>query len=153
VEIEYIEEPCRSLDDSARLSQERRLPVAFDETLSEIEPSVLGQYSGLAAIVLKPTLLGGFENCAARARTARDIGAKVVMSSSFESSVGLAALASFAAAYGSPETAMGLDTLRWLQSDVTAEPIAIHDGRILIEQAARAVENINLSMLTQVFDV
>jgi isochorismate synthase/2-succinyl-5-enolpyruvyl-6-hydroxy-3-cyclohexene-1-carboxylate synthase/2-succinyl-6-hydroxy-2,4-cyclohexadiene-1-carboxylate synthase/O-succinylbenzoate synthase len=53
---------------------------------------------GVVALVLKPGLLGGFEACAAAAAAARTKGVNAVVTTAFESGVGVAACAHLAAA-------------------------------------------------------
>lgn len=53
---------------------------------------------GVAALVLKPSVLGGFETCAAAAAAARSHGIAAVVTTTFDSGVGTAACAQLAAA-------------------------------------------------------
>ena len=53
---------------------------------------------GVAALVLKPSVLGGFEACAAAAAAARSHGISAVVTTAFDSGVGTAACAHLAAA-------------------------------------------------------
>ena len=121
--IGYIEEPCASSGDLRQFIHSASLAVALDESLLELSLNELSDFSHIAAVVLKPTLLGGFERAAGLARWARERDIKVVVSSSFESSVGLGALAQFAAAFGTPGVAMGLDTAHYLANDLLSEPL------------------------------
>ncbi|MFH1688407.1 MAG: o-succinylbenzoate synthase [bacterium] len=130
--IEYVEEPLVESTDPAGLVQAcPALPLALDETLRSIQPSDLPQFAGLRAIVLKPTVLG-CERAMQFARVASRQGLQVVMSSTFETSLGLTAIAHLAAAAGSPPAVSGLDTVRWLAEDLTRESIRIKDGSINI---------------------
>ena len=71
-----------------------------------------------AAIVLKPTILGGMEVSARLAAEASALGKGVVLTSAFESGVALAHVAMLAAVVGGASTAHGLSTFERLQSDV-----------------------------------
>ena len=64
----------------------------------------------LAAIVIKPTLVGSIERCAELIAQAHALGIKAVISSSIESSFGLTQLARMAQQY-TPNVTPGLDTL------------------------------------------
>lgn len=112
VDYEYLEEPVRTRTELRNLLPDARL--ALDETLREISPLELFDWSGIRAVILKPTLLGGLAISDAFARAAAEIGAVPVVSSSFESGVGLAALARFAASLSANPEPAGLDTGRWL---------------------------------------
>lgn len=134
--IDYIEEP---LTDPRRLGdfhQATGLPTALDETLVGVEPEALTIPAGVVAFVLKPAALGGLEKTARFIRLARRRGLQSVLSSVFESGVGLAALANVAAARGG-DTPAGLDTYRWLCKDVLATPLVFQGGRIDVVEADR----------------
>ena len=151
-EIEYIEEPARDLSDVNEFVSRTIscFPVALDESLVDIEPHQLAEFSQVSALILKPTILGGFERTAAFARAGKELGMKAVISSSFESSLGIAALGSLAAAYGSPDSPVGLDTTNWFASDLLAEPIAVVNGAMRVEQLARAAVRIDTTRMTEV---
>ena len=86
--------------------------MALDETVDECAVSAkaagtdieraLAEYFeptfGVAALVLKPSVLGGLEAAAACAAAARSRGVNVVVTTSFESGVGVATCANLAAA-------------------------------------------------------
>jgi len=112
VDYQYLEEPVRTRTELRNLLPDARL--AFDETLREISPLELLDWPGIRAVVLKPTLLGGLAISDAFARAAAELGAVAVVSSSFESEVGLRALARFAASLSDAPEPAGLDTGRWL---------------------------------------
>ncbi|MBX3128516.1 MAG: hypothetical protein KF718_17475 [Polyangiaceae bacterium] len=91
-----------------------RSPVALalDETLTH-EGFALRELSAEAAlrlevVVLKPSLLGGFDRAAALAAQAEDLGLDVVVSHAYEGEVGWSALVALAFAIGSPARAQGL---------------------------------------------
>lgn len=84
---------------------------------------------GVAALVLKPSVLGGFERCAELAAWAAARGMRAVVSSAFETSHGTAQLAQLAAALDASlaapagsgsrsATAHGLATLSWFAEDL-----------------------------------
>ncbi len=148
--IEYIEEPVSDFTDLEAFIKETNLPVALDETTREIEPGDIANFDYIAAVVLKPTLLGGFERAAAFAREASKLGAKVIVTSTFESPIGIAALAHFAAAYGTEKAAAGLETINWLQQQLLTTPISITGGEIILAQATEAIQTIDMSLLSEV---
>ncbi|MBY5994174.1 o-succinylbenzoate synthase [Ferrimonas balearica] len=117
----YVEEPCATLVDSLRLHQQYRLPLALDETTqaSDYEYESL---PGVKALVLKPTLIGSLARLQALTEAATLDGVTVVLSSSFESNVGLTQLAWLAQTL-TPNSLPGLDTLSALEADlVSANP-------------------------------
>ena len=117
--VEYIEEPLAEAERLPRFIQESPLPVALDETLREIEPEGLASFRGAVALVLKPTLMGGFQRVREFARAGEKHGMVSVVSACFESGVGIYALGRFAASLAKTSAA-GLDTYSRLGADVLA---------------------------------
>jgi len=72
-----------------------------------------------------------------------------VLSSSFESSVGLLALADMAAAVA-PETACGLGTASWFAEDLLGFPIPIEQGRMRLGKTPRHAGPIRMELLQEV---
>ncbi len=134
--VEYVEEPFAEPRASLSWAMRTGVPVALDESLRTMGPADLHAYAGIRAVVLKPTLLGGLVQCAEWAKAARDIGAYPVISAMMESGVGTATLGRFAAALCDPETAVGLDTYRWLAEDVIEPRLSFRDGMLPAENWA-----------------
>ena len=126
--------------------------VAFDEGLVDMAPGALSRHAYLSAIILKPTLLGGLERTAQFMRVAREMKITTVVSSCFESSIGIAALAQFAAAHGTNSVPVGLATLSWFERDLLKVPIECSGGCIHIAPSIRAADGVNEAMLTEVSD-
>lgn len=72
---------------------------------------------GVAAIVIKPTLVGSLTRCQLLVAQAHAAGLTAVISSSIESSLGLTQLARIAR-WLTPDTVPGLDTLGLMQAQV-----------------------------------
>ncbi|MFQ6031089.1 MAG: o-succinylbenzoate synthase [Dehalococcoidia bacterium] len=149
--IEYIEEPLTDTDHLDTFYSKSSLPVALDETLLEHPFERLAQIQGIKAIVLKPTLLGGFYASSRLAHKARQFGLQPVVSSSFETGVGIAGLARFAA-FASGDTPVGLDTYRWLASDVVLPRIETQNGTIDLDHLERKNLEINHLLLEELTD-
>ncbi|XP_057478284.1 protein PHYLLO, chloroplastic isoform X2 [Actinidia eriantha] len=144
-DLQYIEEPVQDEDDIIKFCEQTGLPVALDETLGNITENPLKMlakftHSGVAAVVIKPSVVGGFENAALIARWAQQHGKMSVVSATFESSLGLSAYIQFSCYLElqnadvcramnkepSPSIAHGLGTYRWLKEDTTSEHLNIH---------------------------
>ncbi|GMP83009.1 hypothetical protein CsSME_00037095 [Camellia sinensis var. sinensis] len=142
--LQYIEEPVQDEEDIIKFCEETGLPVALDETIENIQENPLEMlakftHSGVVAVVIKPSVVGGFENAALIARWAQQQGKMSVVSATFESSLGLSAYVQFSYYLElqkadicmamnkepSPSIAHGLGTYRWLKEDITAEPLNI----------------------------
>jgi len=86
----------------------------------------------IQVLVLKPHLCGSFGRAFTLARTAAARGVKVVLSSLYDSPVGIATLIHFAVALGLSETAHGLNTLGLIYPHPCPELRPGRDGRILV---------------------
>jgi len=94
-----------------------------------LTPQELTALPGLKAIVLKPTLLG-FERSMQFGRKATLLGITPVVSSAFETSLGLTAVAELGACLNSTDVPSGLDTLDWFQQDLLEHPLQSKRGRV-----------------------
>ena len=106
--IELVEEPCANAVEL--LDEALPLPVALDESIAELSPHELARAlrsPHLAALVLKPTLLGGFARCLELARAAREHGARAIVSHGLEGPIGMAACRELAHVVGG-EVAHGI---------------------------------------------
>ncbi|MGL5029979.1 MAG: o-succinylbenzoate synthase [Aeromonas sp.] len=113
--IEYLEDSCANFADIAFVASRTGMPVALDELLAQGKP--WEPIPQLRALVLKPTLLGSLAKCEALIARAKELRLKVVVSSSFESGLGLNQLFQLAAQWA-PDQAPGLDTQRWMAGDL-----------------------------------
>ena len=107
--IDYVEEPCGATHE---LLDGQPLPckLALDESLtgllmSELQPALASP--SLAAVVLKPTLLGGLTPAIVIAQLARARGVAAVVSHALEGPIGTAACAELALVLGG-EVPVGL---------------------------------------------
>ncbi|QEH12334.1 o-succinylbenzoate synthase [Histophilus somni] len=107
--IQFLEEPCKTQEDSRQFAQDTGIALAWDESIRE-KGFQLEKEPHLAAIVIKPTLTGSLQDCAKLIEQAHQLGIKAVISSSIESSLGLTQLARIAKQY-TPNVTPGLDTL------------------------------------------
>ena len=145
-QIEYIEEPVADANDHAEFIKASPIPLALDETLAERDVSQM-DLKGIKAIVLKPALLGGFDATARFIRIAKDNNIMSVLSSSFESGVGIRSIALFAAKIGPGNIAAGLDTLKWFAEDVLKENVKIEIGSIDIFKLSKP--SLRMDILTK----
>ncbi len=126
--LEYVEQPCRTVEELAAVRRRVDVPVAADESIRRAEDPLRVARLGAADVaVLKVQPLRGVTSCL---RIAEDIGLPVVVSSALETSVGLAAGVALAAALPELPYACGLATTQLLTADVTAEPFAVVDGEL-----------------------
>lgn len=107
--IQFIEEPCKTRELSREFAARTGIAIAWDESVREPDFEVVAE-PHLAAIIIKPTLVGSLQHCVALIQQAQALGIKAIISSSIESSLGLTQLARIAQQY-TPNTIPGLDTL------------------------------------------
>ena len=119
--LEYVEQPCASVEDLARLRRRVDVRIAADESIRRAEdPYRVRDLEAADVAVLKVQPLGGVRACL---RIAEDIGLPVVVSSALETSVGIAAGVALAAALPELPFACGLATVQLLTDDVAARSL------------------------------
>jgi O-succinylbenzoate synthase len=126
--LEYVEQPCPTVEDLAAVRRRVTVPIAADESIRRAaDPYRVRDLDAADIAVLKVQPLGGVRACL---RIAEDIGLPVVVSSALETSVGIAAGLALAAALPSLDHACGLATVQLLSVDVVAEPLLPVDGHL-----------------------
>lgn len=116
--LEYVEQPCASVEDLARVRRRVDVLIAADESIRRAaDPYRVRDLEAADIAVLKVQPLGGVRACL---RIAEDIGLPVVVSSALETSVGIAAGVALAAALPELPYACGLATVQLLTDDVAA---------------------------------
>lgn len=126
--LEYVEQPCPSVEELAAVRRRVEVPVAADESIRRAEdPLRVVRLAAADVAVLKVQPLGGVAACL---RIAEQIGLPVVVSSALETSVGIAAGVALAAALPELPYACGLATLSLLDRDVTSSPLRVADGQL-----------------------
>lgn len=148
--VEYIEEPIRDLAGIGAFARASAIPVALDETVLDLSPDQVRALPGIKALVLKPTFIGGFETAMRFGRAAQDAGITPVVSSAFESSVGLIGLANLAGCIHGENCAAGLDTASWLASDVLDTPVPVSDAEWDLGVLDRSALQLNVARLQEV---
>ncbi len=139
-DVEYVEQPLAA-DDTAGAAELRRrvgVPVAADEAVY----SPAGARSVLAAeaadvLVVKPARVGGPVAVAEIAAAAQARGVPVVLSTLFETGIGVAAARAAAAALpairwrgAADALPHGLATAGLLEHDLLRAPLIVEDGRL-----------------------
>ncbi len=124
--LEYVEQPCASVEDLAAVRRRVGVPIAADESIRRAaDPMRVVELEAADIAVLKVAPLGGVHACL---RIAEQIGLPVVVSSAVETSIGLAAGLALAAALPELPYACGLATTSLLDGDVVTSPLTPVDG-------------------------
>lgn len=146
-QLEYLEEPFQNLEKAPDFFRKTGIALAWDESLLGEKAKKIRE--GVRAWVLKPALLGGIRKALAIADEAKKNGLQIVVSSSFESSIGLFSLAHLAAALGSHCRA-GLDTIKYFARDLLKEPWVIQEGKITVPPQPLSEGDVRFENLSQI---
>src|SRR4051794_24684396 len=131
-DLEYAEQPVRTLEEMKQLRRRVDIRLAADESVRTAEDPM--RVAGLDAadiVVLKVQPLGGVRRCL---DVAEACGLPVVVSSAVETSVGLAAGVALAAALPELPFACGLGTVSLLDGDVTTDSLLPVQGRLPVRR-------------------
>ncbi len=121
-QIEFIEEPLSDMAKVHEFYQQTHMPAALDETLAVMRCGVtapgrcmptLANQEGVKAYIIKPMVLGGIVAALDWIEEAKTLGKKAIISSAFESLVGLKVLKALASLTNEPA---GLGTERWIKT-------------------------------------
>jgi O-succinylbenzoate synthase len=131
--LEYIEQPCKTVEELAEVRHRVDVPVAADESIRKADDPLRVVRAKAADIaVLKVAPLGG---TSALLKIAEQIDIPVVISSALDSAVGIATGLQAAAALDTLEYACGLGTGRLFVEDV-AQPTPPVDGYLPVARVA-----------------
>jgi O-succinylbenzoate synthase len=116
--LEYVEQPCRTIEELAAVRRRVAVRIAADESIRRAEDPLEVDVAGAADVaVIKCTPLGGVRRAL---NVAEVTGLPCVVSSALETSVGLAAQLALAGALPHLDFACGLGTLSLLCGDTVA---------------------------------
>ncbi len=127
--LEYLEQPCTTVDELAELRRRIAVPIAADESIRKADdPLAVVRAHAADIAVLKVAPLGGVS---ALLGIAAQIDIPVVVSSALDSAVGISQGLTAAAALPQLGHACGLGTGRLFVEDV-AENVAPVDGNLAV---------------------
>ena len=139
-DIEYVEQPlaAHDIDGLAELRRRVKVPVAADEAAESVRAvRVLLEAEAVDVLVVKPARVGGPTAVAEIAELAAARGVPVVISTLFETGVGIAAALVMAARLPDVESSRwagppdhGLATAGLLDHDLLRESLIVADGRM-----------------------
>lgn len=146
--LEYVEQPCRTIEELAAVRRQVDVRIAADESIRRAEDPMRVAVAGAADVaVIKCTPLGGVRRALQVAEAA---GLPCVVSSALETSVGLAAQLALAGALPELDFACGLGTLSLLEGDVVADADSLRpvDGYLPVPRMPPAPAQIDTYELT-----
>jgi O-succinylbenzoate synthase len=147
--IEYIEEPFEKAESIPEFVNKTTVPVAMDESLSGLHFDDIKSIEGVDYLVLKPSFIGSIEKTYALIQESKRLALTPVISSLFESGIGILTLANLAG-LASRDLFAGIDTLKWFKEDLLKEPLMAPHGRIDISQRTIQSKDINFHLLKKV---
>ena len=131
-DLELVEQPVAGLADLAEVRRRVAVPVAADESLRSLgDARRLAALDAADAVVVKVQPLGGVR---AALKVIEAAGVPAIVSSLYETSVGLAAGVALAAALPELPFACGLGTAPLLAGDVVAEPLLPEHGMLAVRR-------------------
>ncbi len=134
--VHSIEQPIKAgeFDEMARLCSESPLPIALDEELigSSNKKTLLSLIKP-AFIVLKPSLLGGFDETKEWIETAKGLNIGWWITSALESNIGLNAIAQFTS-YNDNGMIHGLGTGQLYHNNIES-PLVIREGQLYYDES------------------
>ena len=155
--IQYIEEPCKHLADSAEFARRTGIRVALDETLYASNKAEFAERLNfpdelLAAYILKPSALGGIEHASNLAREANVRGADAIVSSVFESGVALRFYVLLQQAWNEGRTIpCGLDTFTFFDDDAVLPRFTAPQGKVRVGEQISSSVQLNPNTTTRIF--
>jgi o-succinylbenzoate synthase len=142
-DIEFAEQPIPASTGAAALAGLRAqcpVPIAADDSVTSLDAArALLDAKAVDVLVVKPSRVGGWAVACDIMELASRAGVPVVMSTLFETGVGISVALLLAAQL--PEgPAHGLATAEILESDLLTQPLEIVDGQMLVPQTVELDE-------------
>lgn len=130
--LEYVEQPVASIEELAAVRRNVRVRIAADESVTGVAAvEAIAAVGAADVLVVKPSLLG-LSVSLDIGRRAAELGLGIVVTSTLDTSVGIAAAAHLAATLPDPLPSCGLATAEWLGGDLVAEPLTARNGYIAL---------------------
>ncbi len=131
-DLELVEQPVADLEDLSRVRRRVAVPVAADECLRSLDDARrVAALHAADVVVVKVQPLGGVR---AALEVIEAAGVPAIVSSLYETSVGLAAGVALAAALPELPYACGLGTASLLAGDVVADPLIPRRGLLPVHR-------------------
>jgi len=130
--FDYVEQPCESLPELARVKAESPIRIAADESIRKHlgeDFSQIKLYADVAILKWQP--VGGFDDAH---RIAKEIGLPVVVSSALETGIGISHGLALAASFEESDFACGLGTVALFEDDVCEPAVIPIDGYLEVKR-------------------
>ncbi|MFZ8994511.1 MAG: o-succinylbenzoate synthase [bacterium] len=147
--LAYCEEPLQNPQELPQLRRSCEVNLALDETLWKDPELARSIQDNVHAYILKPGILGGWQETLKWIKSAKATGILPVLSSSFESGIGHLWIALLASSHVSRAPAVGLDTAFWFENDLLNPSFSSHiqNGRLILPQKWPEFFELNMNVL------
>ena len=147
--LAYCEEPLQNPNELPQLKKFCEVNLALDETLWKDPELAKSIQNNIHAYILKPGILGGWQETLKWINSAKSTGILPVLSSSFESGIGHLWIALLASCYVSKAPAVGLDTAFWFENDLLnpAFTSRTQNGRLILPPKWPEFFDLNMKVL------
>lgn len=145
--IEYIEDPVKNVSDYLSFYLKTGMPIAVDEKVDEFKSDFPLNSEHIKAVVLKPSMLGGFFNTARMITIARDKNIKPVLSNAFQTGLTLSMISLFAARMKLLNDPAGLNTLGSFTTDLLSKGFPLKKGEIDLAEVFKCFNQVNINIL------
>lgn len=147
--LAYCEEPLHNPQELPQLRKSCEVNLALDETLWKDPELARSIQNNIHACILKPGILGGWQETLKWIKSAKSTGILPVLSSSFESGIGHLWIALLASSYVLKAPAVGLDTAFWFDKDLLKPSFTsrIQNGRLILPQKWPEFFELNMNVL------
>ena len=143
-EIEYVEQPCATLEELRELKKRTDVKIVGDEILRKAaDPFNLDLMGAIDIVMLKVAPLGGISRAL---KINENYGLPVVVSSALESAIGISYGLQLAAVVQNLDFASGLGTGSLLASDVANNQII--DGKLAVSQVSPDPERLRSNQVS-----
>ena len=140
-DIEYVEQPCATIDELRELKKQADVKIVGDEVLRKAkDPFAIDLSAAVDYLMLKVQPLGGIKRAH---QLAEHHGLPVVISSALESAVGITYGLTLAASFEDMKFDCGLATGSLLAKNVAELPIV--DGKIAISDVIPNLDGLDVS--------
>lgn len=134
-DVAFCEEPTAGIDALVAVGAATAVPVAIDESaVSSQDVTRVLRTGKVGVVIIKPQILGGADSAASLMAKIKSYGARGIVTSMFESVVGVAHVAHIAAVTA-PEEIHGLHTSSFFANDV-GSGLEVSDARLHLASAS-----------------
>ncbi len=145
--IEYMEDPIRNMDEYKTFYLKTGIPIAIDENSDNFYNDHPLDNEYIKAIILKPSMLGGFHNTAGLIYKLKNKNIKPILSNAFLSGLSLSMISLFAAQMKLLHYPVGLDTLGYFTNDPLEKDFPLIKGGIDLPEVLKLFNQINFNIL------